>query len=238
MISLRQPRPTFNPRAAASVAPVATLTSVLHRVLLPALVLLCLPVGAASGDVVIYASSDVPKVIPDDDATGIVSELFVPDSVFLTDVDLILDELLHEAVPDLSLELTSPSGTTVVLIRSSSEGGIFFGLGVRDNFVGTILDDQAPLSLTDAFFDNHVGSYNVDHPSVGPAPLSAFVGEDAAGLWVLRVSDRERFDTGALNAWSLQLTGTLVPEPSAMALLGLGLGVGAVARRRLRRGDR
>src|SRR5262249_53004296 len=131
-----------------------------------------LTIGTAHGGFVTYTSSDVPKSIPDNNTTGITSELVVSDPIVITDVDLILDELLHSAVSDLHIELRSPSGTNVILVMSASEGGILAGLGVRDNFIGTIFDDQAPTNLRDAFFDNHVGSYNINDASVVANPLS------------------------------------------------------------------
>ena len=91
--------------------------------------------------------------------------------------------------------------------------------------MGTIFDDQAPTNLRDAFFDNHVGSYNIDHASVGNSPLSVFNGENAMGTWTLSISDRARLDTGDLIQWSLQFTTTAaVPEPTSIVLLGVGLG--------------
>lgn len=204
---------------------------------LAVLVVGCLSASDAFARSFVYASEDVPKAIVDNDFTGITSVLVIPDSFVLGDVDLIFDELLHESVSDLRIELTSPTGTTAVLVKAASEGGILSGLDVVDNFVGTIFDDQAPTNLRNAFFDNHVGSYNVDHPSVGVAPLSVFNGENAQGTWTLWISDRAKFDAGALNAWSLRVSpADAVPEPSGLVLMSLGLvGLVAISRRKLAR---
>ncbi|MFO0893158.1 MAG: proprotein convertase P-domain-containing protein [Isosphaeraceae bacterium] len=189
----------------------------------------------AIADVMIYASTDIPRMIPDNNSTGITSTLFVPDSVVVTDLDLILNQLLHASVSDLRIELTSPHGTTAVVVKAAPEGGILSGLGTRGNFIGTTFDDQAPTNLRDAVFDNHTGTYNINHASVGNSPLAIFNGEDAKGTWTLRVSDRARLDTGELDAWSLRLSFSPVPEPSSLILLALGLaGAGAFARARRR----
>lgn len=204
---------------------------------LTALLICCLPASNAFARSFEYPSEDVPKTIVDNDFTGITSILVIPDSIVLGDVDLIFGELLHESVSDLRIELTSPMGTTVVLVKAGPEGGILDGLNAVDNLVGTVFDDQSPTNLRDAFFDNHVGSYNIDHPSVGVSPLSAFNGENALGTWSLRISDRARFDAGVLNAWSLRISASnAVPEPSGLILVGLGLvGLVAISRRKLTR---
>ncbi|MDX2037147.1 MAG: proprotein convertase P-domain-containing protein [Isosphaeraceae bacterium] len=200
--------------------------------------LACRAVGEAEAGSIIYPSEDIPKSIPDNDFTGITSLLVVPDAFMVSDLDLIFDELFHESVSDLRIALTSPMGTTVTLLKASSEKGILSGAGVVDNFIGTVLDDTAPTSLQDAFFDNHLGVYNIDHHSVGISPLALFNGESAQGTWTLRISDRVRFDAGVLNAWSLGFSSaSTAPEPSGAvtALLGIGAGAAASWRKRIGR---
>jgi len=151
-----------------------------------------------------FPSPDVPHAIPDDDPGGITSVIELP-PVEILDLDLVFDELLHSCVADLHVELTSPAGTTVPLILAFTEGGIFAGLGCPADFIGTVLDDEAPTNLADGAAP-FTGAFNVDHPSVGAAPLSQFHGENAGGPWTLQVADLAAQDMGALNAWSLEVT--------------------------------
>ncbi|MCP4663659.1 MAG: hypothetical protein GY856_50385 [bacterium] len=187
-------------------------------------------------------STDVPRNIPDDDPAGVTSTVVVtePLTITITDVNLIFDEVRHTCVPDLHVELTSPSGTTtVVLMRSFVEGGILVGLGCPADFVGTVLDDEAAANLAGGTAP-FTGWFNLEHPSVVTNPLSRFLGEEAAGTWTLFVSDLAANDVGTLEAWSLELSGdaqvVAVPtltgaELAVMALL-LALAGSYVLRRR------
>jgi subtilisin-like proprotein convertase family protein len=100
----------------------------------------------------------------------------------------------HSWVGDIILSLTSPSGTTVVLINRA--GGV---LNSGNNFCQTVLDDSATDSIQEITPDGapYTGTFQ-------PAnPLSAFVGENANGTWQVHVSDNALFDTGSLRAFSL-----------------------------------
>ena len=160
----------------------------------------------------------MPVLIPDFPPGGppviIESTLEGPDLV-LTDLDVMLDNLPHTWLGDLHIELTSPAGTTVVLIVSEPFGGILAGVRSTDgsgpdNFVGTILDDQAATNLG-AGTAPYTGSFNVSHPTVGLNPLSLFNGQNALGTWTLRIADFASEDIGSLEAWGLEFTGTTTP---------------------------
>ncbi len=163
-----------------------------------------------------FGSTDVPKPILDN--TEITSTLDVP-SFTIADVNLVLDDLEHTCLFDLRIELTSPVGTKVSLIRAGNEGagGIFAGRGCLEDFANSILDDQAPSNLADGA-PPFMGSFNIEHESVSPSPLSTFNDEDAGGIWTLSIADRLFGDTGTLKAWSLEIT-PLVPIEEREALI-------------------
>ena len=99
----------------------------------------------------------------------------------------------HTWVHDLHLSLTSPEGTTVLVVSDSGGSG--------NNFCQTVLDDEAATS---------VGSLTTgDAPFTGSYqpvnPLSAFDGEDPNGVWTLTAQDFVEFDTGTVRAFSLHI---------------------------------
>ncbi|OHB70728.1 MAG: hypothetical protein A2V70_18735 [Planctomycetes bacterium RBG_13_63_9] len=174
--------------------------------------------AATRAATITVSSSDVPKLIPDNNPAGIVSVLTGPDLV-IADLDLILDEIWHESVCDLHVELTAPSGTRVTLMKANSEDGILANELFPENFASTVLDDDAPVNLADGA-DPYTGSFNIEHESVVASPLSEFDGENASGTWTLFVSDLFREDSGRLTGWSLRFEA--VPEPNAFILLSVG----------------
>ncbi|TVQ34372.1 MAG: hypothetical protein EA370_10795, partial [Wenzhouxiangella sp.] len=97
----------------------------------------------------------------------------------------------HTWMSDLSFDLVSPGGTSVRVMDRSC--------GNTDNFWLSLSDDAAgsaggwPCPPTDQ------GSYRPSNP------LAAFQGDEAAGVWQLRITDHERGDSGTLQGWGLNL---------------------------------
>ena len=83
-------------------------------------------------------------------------------------------DILHTWVSDLEAKLESPSGKEITLF---SEIG-----GDGDNFIGTVLRDDASLSIND-------GSAPFSGTFRPEQPLSTFVREDPIGDWTLVISD-------------------------------------------------
>jgi subtilisin-like proprotein convertase family protein len=112
------------------------------------------------------------------------------------DVNVRIGNLTHTWVGDLKLELTSPTGTIVVL--ADRPGGT---ANSGDNFTGTVFDDGASVAIgAGSTAAPYTGSFRPQADQ-----LSRFDGESQQGTWTLKVSDLAGADTGNLNAWGLDL---------------------------------
>jgi len=133
-------------------------------------------------------------------------------------------EITGGHMEDLDLFLTSPGGTTVQF---------------RRNFTNPFFHQDPPLSAT---FDDEALATHDSQPSPGPVigtfqpfqALSAFDGQQLAGLWTLTILDSFAPDEGnILVGWNI--TGRVetdqVPEPATLGLLAGGVGWLAVRRR-------
>lgn len=100
--------------------------------------------------------------------------------------------LSHTFVNDLEVKLTSPVGTTVLLINNTDGSG--------NNFCQVVLDDDAGSpSIQTAVTANapFTGTWTPN------SPLSAFDGQNPNGTWTLSVQDFFSSDTGSLRAFSI-----------------------------------
>ncbi len=182
--------------------------------LLSAAILLAVsvPVTSQAG---IFTSSDVPKGIYDYQTTT--STVTVP-AITITDVNVIITTLYHSWMSDLRMWITSPQGTSVYLFWH-------FG-GGADNMINTIFDDSAATHIS-AGSPPYGGSY------IPYQPLSAFIGENAGGVWTLSIADLVGWDWGSLDAWALEIDGqAAVPEPATALLVAAGLAAAGLLRRR------
>ncbi len=143
-----------------------------------------------------YDSTDVPQAIPDGNTNGANSDLMVNNVSTITDINVTVN-ITHTWVSDLTLTLTSPVGTSVVL---SAKNG-----GSSDNYVDTVFDQEAadPIGGASAPF---TGSFIPD------GDLSSFYGEVSAGEWTLNVADDTGFDTGTIDSWSIEICGSPLPD--------------------------
>jgi subtilisin-like proprotein convertase family protein len=109
----------------------------------------------------------------------------------------------HSWVGDLTVFLTSPSGTMVTLMNRP--GGVN---NSGNNFCQTTLDDQAtsPIQTIMSTGAPWTGSFT-------PAsPLSGFNGQSPNGVWQLRVTDSVSGDIGNIRAFSLIFTTVGAPD--------------------------
>lgn len=160
------------------------------------------------------------------DATPYPSEI-IAGSQFgsITDVDVNLFDVGHEALDDLDVLLVSPSGDSTVLMSDAC--GL---LDVED--LDLTFDDQATDPLPDTSGSPCLsGSYRPSQyddtsdtwPPAEPGPhgttLSRFNGENAMGTWQLYVTDDATVDVGDVElGWSLVIT----TGPSVLGIPGAG----------------
>ena len=143
------------------------------------------------------------------------SVIEVTDHIDVSDLDVSIT-LEHESLFDLQVILQSPSGTNVVL---NLAGNLAFVVRDEDGRLTSVggsgqwyFDDEAELSIeeaTEPFFGPFRPAWN----------LSAFDGEDAYGLWRLRIYDAFYTDTGYLNGVDIMIT---VPEPATAIFMLFG----------------
>ncbi|WP_157892933.1 Ig-like domain-containing protein, partial [Marinicella sediminis] len=136
-----------------------------------------------------FPSTDVPVTIPAVIAT-ITSDLTIAGVGVINDVNVNTLDITHTWVSDLTIDLTSPQGTTVRIMN--------VGCTNRDDVLVTLDDEATP------------GTWSCNPAPVGQGgtfqpsnPLAAFDGEDADGTWTLTVIDSFNSDGGSLDGWGL-----------------------------------
>ena len=145
---------------------------------------------------VTYMSTDVPKSISSSGTSTITSDLVIPLTDNITDVNVVNLTGQHTWINDLVFTLQSPVGTQVVL---------FDQICNNQNDFDVNFDDQATPGALPC-------------PPVGGGiylpedSLAFFIGEDPNGTWILTVDDIVNNDGGSLDTWGLEVC-TAPPVP-------------------------
>ncbi len=135
--------------------------------------------------------------IPDDNAGGTVSQLVVPVSGRIKDLNVRINSIDHSFVGDLKVELTSPDNSTTVRLIEHVGGPNNGG----DDLVDTLFDDEAATVIgSGTSAAPYTGSFRPQGDQ-----LSRLDGKEQQGTWKLRVSDRYENDTGSLLGWGLTI---------------------------------
>ena len=201
--------------------------------------------GLVSAATTMVCSKTVGTEIPDDDASGLVSQIAVSSTELITGLQVTLVTsggwngdlyayLEHNGVISV---LLNRAGVT----SSNSAGASSSGMNVT--FADTALEDVHS-GLSDVFGELATGTYQPDGRYVDPAVvldssprtlfLSGFTGQLAGGNWTLFIADLSGAETATLDSWSLALTTELsaIPEPGAMMPLGALCAAGLLLRSR------
>lgn len=129
----------------------------------------------------------------------------------VTNIDLVLDSILHTWVGDLKITLTNVNtGTSVILVNLAGSGT--WGSN-GNNFTNTVLSDSASTSINSIVSGDspHTGNY---YPSNNTTRtyLSSFNGENINSTWRLTVEDTyASLDDGTWVKWSLRFTPKEIP---------------------------
>lgn len=136
-----------------------------------------------------YPSSDIP--ISTVDNNSITSTINITSGGTISDLNLTNLNINHTWIGDLSISLTSPNMTTVVVYQNLCGNSV-------PGYDITVDDEGAAVALCSDL--NNGGVYQAFNGS-----LSDFDGEESTGVWTLTISDNASGDGGALNSWGLEI---------------------------------
>lgn len=143
-----------------------------------------------------YFSGPEYLPIPDNDPTGVTSDIVVSDLNIISDVDVTFN-ITHGFDDDIVLTFVNPIPLGLISNRGST----------GNDFIDTTLDDEAAMVLPDsAAAAPFTGSFQ---PADGM--LSAFDGNPALGTYTLKTADNKSNDFGTFNHWSLVIESSSFP---------------------------
>ncbi|MGV9012427.1 MAG: PKD domain-containing protein [Flavobacteriales bacterium] len=148
-----------------------------------------------------------------------------PPGATLTDISDLLTVCIsmeHSYMGDFVLQLTSPSGTTVVFHQQGG-GGTYLGIP-NDNDegnpqIGTCWEYCfSPTATNGTWVDNAGGGFGTSLPAgtyESLNPMSAFVGSPLNGTWTLTFTDFWGADNGFICSWSINFDPSILPPNTA-----------------------
>jgi subtilisin-like proprotein convertase family protein len=133
-------------------------------------------------------------------AASVSTTLNIANDIQIADLNVFID-MQHDYPGDVSIILTSPSGTSVTMVDGPGKPASTWGCA-NDDFLVT-LDDEGTNNVEDAC----TSAPAVSGTLIPNNALSAFDGESTQGTWTLQLDDSyTQADTGTLNSWSLNIT--------------------------------
>ncbi len=135
----------------------------------------------------IACSNTTPKDI--EDLQHLYDTIVISHEGTLIDLNVDLD-ITHSYDGDVEIYLIAPDGTEIELCVGHGGSG--------NNFVGTIFDDEATVSIAEGSAP-FTGSFRPDEQ------LAIFDGESIMGNWVLHIYDNALNDQGTLHNWCINM---------------------------------
>ena len=136
----------------------------------------------------VETADGLPLAIPSSGTPTILSTISFLEDLPIADINVILN-VTHTYLADLTIKLTSPQGTTVVLVSNSC-------------------GDEKNINAT---FDNSGASFICgNNPAISGivkplGSLASFNGESSQGNWILEIKDNAGGDGGSLNNFALEI---------------------------------
>ncbi len=150
------------------------------------------PACAAGQDLRVFRSLDVPKNIPDSNATGVTSTVTVANGGTVQRLAVVYS-ITHTWDSDLDLFLTPPGGGPLDICSDNGSSG--------DNFTNTVLDSTCATSVVSGAAP-FAGCYQ---PETSFASLN---GTTVDGVFTLKAVDTAAGDLGTLTSWAVVLCST------------------------------
>lgn len=135
------------------------------------------------------SASDLPLVISSSGTPTIVSKIAFFEDISVADIDVTLN-IEHVFLADLVVSLTSPAGTTVVLMSNSCDR--------LDNVTATFDDSASSVFVCG-------GNPAISGRVRGVGALNVFNGESLLGEWLLTVNDTAASDGGSFISFSMDV---------------------------------
>lgn len=131
--------------------------------------------------------SNIVETIPDE---GTLTSTIVLDADGVIDDVNVKLNISHDWVSELDVYLIAPDGTSVELFTDVG--------GSKDDFIDTVLDDDASQSITEGSAP-FTGSFRPE------GSLEDLIGKPIQGQWKLEITDDSWFGSGTLNSWSITI---------------------------------
>ncbi|MEC9476868.1 MAG: proprotein convertase P-domain-containing protein [Planctomycetota bacterium] len=138
----------------------------------------------------LYASTDPPLPIPNNDPIGVTSVVSITDNYIIQDVDVEV-HIFHTWTREVGIDIFHPSTTLVTLKQYVA------GSPSDVNHIHTVFDDQG------IPFDEDQIPLDIHMQPQGPGTLFDFAGLPIDGDWRLTVTDNDGAETGQLENWSI-----------------------------------